>query len=76
MATNLKDLENTLLALPKDTRAELATVLIKSLNDGPLKNYQAAWLDESARRLEAYEAGNLGTVSADQVIAEARSLVG
>lgn len=75
MAANLKDLEKSLLALPKQARAELATVLIESLDETSAEDYQAAWLEESARRLEAYEAGKLGGIPAEKVIAEAHALI-
>lgn len=75
MAANLKDLEKSLLALPKQARAELASVLIESLDDASAENYEAAWLEESARRLEAYAAGKLEVIPAEKVIAEARALV-
>ena len=76
MAANLKDLGKSLLALPKQARAELASVLIESLDDASAENYAAAWLEESARRLEAYETGKLEVIPAEKVIAEARALVG
>lgn len=76
MAANLKDLEKSLLALPKRARAELASALIESLDGDSAENYEAAWLEESVRRLEAYETGKLEAVPAERVIAEARALVG
>lgn len=76
MAANLKDLEKSLLALPRPARAELASVLIESRDGVSSENYEAAWLEESLRRLEACETGKLGVVPAEQVIAEARALIG
>lgn len=76
MAMDLQDLEKSLLALPKDVRAELATVLLESLDGESVQNYEAAWLEESVRRLEAYDAGKLAVISGDKVIADARALLG
>lgn len=76
MATDLHDLEMSLLALPQEIRAELVSVLIESLDSEPVQNYEAAWLQESVRRLEAYDSGKLAIIPGHKAIAEARALVG
>lgn len=69
----LKELEAAVMALPASERARLAERLIASLDRDP--EIEEAWAVEIRQRLEQYRAGELESVSADQVLEEARSRV-
>ncbi len=69
MSTNLPpDLLSGLLHLSDAERAELAAVLIESLDHErePADEVQSAWGDEIKRRLDQIERGELKTVPWDE----------
>jgi putative addiction module component (TIGR02574 family) len=70
----LKELEEQARALEPEDRAKLAEVLLESLRDAPLAQIEAAWAREIESRVAAYDRGELQTVSAEDVFAEARRL--
>lgn len=74
MSNTLKDLENRVKSLPAEERAQLAEVLLESLQDAPLAEIEAAWDREIEERAAAYDRGELPTISAEDVFAEARRL--
>lgn len=51
------DIENQAIGLPQEDRARLALALIESLDQGKDEDVAELWLDESERRLAAYDAG-------------------
>jgi putative addiction module component (TIGR02574 family) len=74
MADVLKELEQQAKALTPEERARLAEVLLESLQDAPIAEIEAAWDREIEQRVAAYDRGELQTVSAEDVFAEARRL--
>jgi putative addiction module component (TIGR02574 family) len=74
MADILKELERQAKALTPEERARLAEVLLESLQDAPMADIEAAWDREIEERVAAYESGELQTISAEDVFAEARRL--
>lgn len=74
MADVLKELEQQAKALTAEERARLAEVLLESLQDAPIAEMEAAWEREIEQRVAAYDRGELQTVSAEDVFAEARRL--
>ena len=74
MADILKELERQAKALTPEERARLAEVLLESLQDAPLADIEAAWQHEIEQRVAAYDRGELQTISAEEVFAEARRL--
>jgi putative addiction module component (TIGR02574 family) len=60
------------LALPAKNRAELAELLIQSLEEEDDKDLKAAWLSEIHRRDREIRTGTSGTKPAEQVLREAR----
>ena len=65
------------LRLPVDARAKLAGEIISSLDDStPDPDRDVAWAAEIRRRLDAYDAGQLKTVPADQVVADIKAIAG
>ena len=74
MSDMLKDLEEQARSLSAEERARLAQVLLDSLREEPLTDVEAAWEREIEQRVAAYERGELQTVAAEDVFAEARRL--
>ena len=74
MSDTLKELEKKAKALTAEERAQLAEVLLESFHDTPLLEIEAAWDREIEERVAAYDRGEVQTVSAEEVFAEARRL--
>ncbi|HYC48419.1 MAG TPA: addiction module protein [Burkholderiales bacterium] len=70
----LKDIEKQARALTPDERAELAEALLESLRETEIREIEAAWDREIEARVAAYERGELETITAEDVFAEARRL--
>ena len=70
--SEFEDLTTRALALPAKGRAELAELLIQSLEETDDKDLKAAWLAEIHRRDQEIRAGASVTKPADQVLREAR----
>ena len=70
----LKELEDQARALTAEERAKLAEALLESLRDAPIAEIEAAWEREIESRAAAYDRGELETISAEDVFAEARRL--
>lgn len=70
----LKELEQQARALAPEERARLAESLLDSLRDAPIAEIEAAWNREIEARAAAYERGELETISAEDVFAEARRI--
>ena len=74
MSEELKELERQARALSAEERAQLAERLLESLREAPIADIEAAWEREIESRAAAYDRGELETVSAEEVFAEARRL--
>lgn len=74
MSATFKELERQACSLSAEERARLAEFLLESLHDAPLAEIEAAWDREIEERAAAYDRGELQTVSAEEVFAEARRL--
>jgi putative addiction module component (TIGR02574 family) len=70
----LKELEDQARALTPEERAKLAEAILESLRDAPIAEIEAAWDREIESRAAAYDRGELETISAEDVFAEARRL--
>lgn len=66
-------LKSELTQLPIDDRAELASFLIESLDEGADPDAEAAWDAELARRSEEIRSGKVVGVPAEKVFAELRA---
>ncbi|MBZ0160577.1 MAG: addiction module protein [bacterium] len=74
MSNTLKELEAQARSLSPEERAKLAELLLESLRDAPLVEIEKAWELEIAKRVAAYDRGEVPTFSAESVFAEARRL--
>ena len=70
----LKELEAQAQALAPEERAKLIETLLQSLRDAPIVEIEAAREREIEARAAAYDRGELETISAEDVFAEARRL--
>jgi len=70
--SELEELTTRAMALPAESRAELAEILIQSLEEKDEGEIRSAWLVEIHRRDQEIRAGEAVTKPADQVLREAR----
>ena len=70
MGRKLNELFREASELTERERAELAGLLLESLEGEPDENVEAAWAEEIERRVRQIESGDLETVPWEQVRAE------
>jgi putative addiction module component (TIGR02574 family) len=70
--SEFEELTTKAMALPAEHRAELAALLIQSLEEQDVQEIKSAWLAEIQRRDQEIRAGAAVTKPADQVLREAR----
>jgi putative addiction module component (TIGR02574 family) len=75
MPAILAEVEQQARTLSPEERARLAEVLLESLQDGALREIEAAWQQEIEERVAAYDRGEVKTYAADEVFAEAKRLI-
>ena len=78
MAEPLKTLESQALQLPQQERAELARVLLRSLeavsvDSAPDEETDTWWAEEAERRYQELKSGTSEAIPSDTVLAEARA---
>ena len=67
MATSATDILKQALELKEEERAELASLLIESLDDPAGEGVEAAWAAEIERRMADLDSGSANTLSWDEV---------
>ncbi len=72
METKLKILTNEALELKAEQRAELAHILISSLDEKPRQDVGAVWDVELKKRIQEIREGKVKGVPADVVFAKLR----
>lgn len=73
--TEFEKITSHVLSLPNQRRAELAEILIQSLDEKEPNDIRSAWLMEIKRRDEEIRSGTASLKPADQVIREAREQI-
>ena len=73
MNPNIEELAKETMALDIEDRALLAGKLLLSLDEPTSSELERLWLDEAERRLEAYRAGRVQGIPADEVFRRAIS---
>jgi putative addiction module component (TIGR02574 family) len=67
MITTTDDIIAAAMSLPAETKIKLAEKLLASLD--PLdSDIEAAWAAEAERRIDEFDAGNVQTIPAEQVL--------
>ncbi len=78
MARNLDDIKKELMALPERERARLAQELIVSLDEGDQhlsqQEWEAAWMAEVQRRMDAIDAGDASLIPHEMVMEDLKSI--
>jgi Putative addiction module component len=69
----LTELEHEVLKQAPPTRARLAELLLRSLDELSEQEVEALWLDEAERRERAWDAGEVEGIPAEQVMRELRA---
>jgi hypothetical protein len=69
----VEEIRREALRLDPATRAELAHVLLTSLDDLSAAEVEGLWLDEAARRDSELDQGTASSSPAHEVLARARS---
>ena len=72
---NTETIEETVLNLPMQQRAELAHKLLLSLEEESEDEFAQAWHTEAIRRAAELDSGQADTVSAEEVRAAAQALL-
>jgi putative addiction module component (TIGR02574 family) len=73
MNANAQQLLENVMRLPALDRASVAEELLSSL-DTPDSAIDKLWAEEAEARVDAYERGEMGTVSADDVFGKHKKL--
>lgn len=76
MNVTLEEITREALLLTPAQRAELADCLVESLDLSLPDETQRLWIAEANRRLAEVRAGKVQTVAGEDVLAEARRMVG
>ncbi len=73
MAIELEQCEEYAKKLPLQKRALLIKRLIEGLDELDEQNLERLWIQEAARRLKEFKAGNIKARSAENVFCDART---
>ena len=70
-----KQLVTEVLSLPVEDRAELADILLRSLNSAIDPEIEKLWIKEAEERFEAYKRGEIKTIDGDNFIRQLRKRI-
>lgn len=73
--TELKELEEKMLALPPELRAELAQRLLASLDQSEEDENERLWLEEAVQRYQMYQAGTIPARDAFAALDDVRNKI-
>ena len=74
MSSSLHQIEEQARSLSAEDRAKLAECMLESLRTS-IEEIEAAWSEEIALRIEAFEQGDISAYSAEQIFAEAPQIL-
>jgi putative addiction module component (TIGR02574 family) len=74
MSSSLHQIVEQARSLSAEDRAKLAECMLESLHNS-IEEIEAAWSEEIALRIEAFEQGDISSYSAEQIFAEARQIL-
>ena len=72
MSPQLQQLEEQALRLSPEERESLAGVLVQSLEDAPMGEVDAAWIEEAEQRYEKWRAGKTEGIPSAQFFSDIR----
>lgn len=76
MSRTLQDLYREASELSENERAELAGLLLESLESEPEADVEAAWAEEIERRVREIDSDNVKTIPWEQVKAQMHARLG
>lgn len=72
MRMTIEQLTQQALALPSESRAQLADLLVESLDGADLGRIEELWLNEARRRRDEVRAGRVKTVPGEEALRKVR----
>ena len=75
MNNRLEELAERAMDLPAESRAQLADILVESLDARELGRIDTVWLDEAKRRRDDVRSGRVGTIQGDEGLRRARGII-
>ena len=76
MATTFEQLAEQVMTLPSESRAQLADLLVESLEGDDLGRIEQLWLAEAKRRRDEVRSGNVKPVPGDEALRKVRESLG
>ena len=76
MATTLEQLAEQAMALPSESRARLADLLVESLDGDDLGRIEQLWLTEAKRRRDEVRSRVVETVPGEEALRKVRDSLG
>jgi hypothetical protein len=76
MATTLEQVAEQAMSLPSESCAQLADLLVESLDGEELGRIEQLWLVEAKRRRDEIRTGNVSTVSGEEALRKVRDSLG
>jgi hypothetical protein len=74
MSSQFEEIQRQIIRLQPEEKAALAHKLIEELDESTDENAERLWLEESARRYEAYQRGAIPSRDGDEVMKTVREL--
>lgn len=75
MTTNIEQIAEQAMKLPGESRAQLADLLVESLDAEALGRIDQLWLTEAKRRRDDVRAGRVKTIPGDEARRRVRSAI-
>ncbi|MCZ7625957.1 MAG: addiction module protein [Candidatus Methylomirabilis sp.] len=75
MATTIKKLAKQAMSLPTESRAELADLLVESLDAEELGQIDRLWVAEAKRRRDEVRSGRVEGIPGDEALKRVRDAV-
>ena len=75
MATTFEKLAEQAMALPSESRAQLADLLVESLEGDDFGRIEQLWLAEAKHRRDEVRSGNVKTVPGEEALREVRDSI-
>ena len=72
MSTSVEQLAEQAMALPGESRARLADILVESLDKEALTEIDRLWLSEAKRRRDEVRSGKAKTIPGDEALRSVR----
>jgi Putative addiction module component. len=72
MATTLEQVAKQAIALPSESRAQLADLLVESLDGEELGRIEQLWLVEAKRRRDEVRSGTVETITGEEALRSVR----